>query len=80
MVTLPRMGPVFACGAFLVAACGDSLPPSGPDHPMNLQLVAGDVGGEGNADGVGALARFDNPCGGALDRAATSTSPTPAMG
>lgn len=34
-----------------------------------LTLLAGDLGGNGNCDGVGALARFDTPAGVAVDAA-----------
>ena len=37
---------------------GDGAPP-----PFGLELFAGDIGGPGNADGIGAAARFSIPFG-----------------
>ncbi|HWO23673.1 MAG TPA: hypothetical protein VNO30_33255 [Kofleriaceae bacterium] len=37
--------------------------------PFGLELLAGDIGGPGNLDGVGAAAHFHGPCGIAVDSA-----------
>ena len=35
--------------------------PDEPDFPPGLSLLAGEIGGPGNLDGIGAAARFDTP-------------------
>jgi sugar lactone lactonase YvrE len=66
---------VFAFALFL-AACGggggggSAAPTPAPTGPvLPLDLLAGDMGGIGNADGVVAVARFTNPIGVATDSA-----------
>jgi uncharacterized protein YjiK len=41
----------------------------GGSPPLDLELLAGDIGGSGNADGTGAVARFYEPTGAAVDSA-----------
>jgi len=41
----------------------------GAPSPFGLELLAGDIGGPGNADGIGAAARFNFPTGVAVDSA-----------
>jgi secreted PhoX family phosphatase len=41
----------------------------GAPVPLELELLAGDIGGAGNADGTGATARFAGPFGVAVDSA-----------
>src|SRR6266853_6617075 len=57
---------VFAV-ALLLAACGGGGGGGGP--VSSLALFAGDMGGIGNVDGVGAAARFNTPFGVATDSA-----------
>src|SRR5215468_4516031 len=46
------------------------LPPSDAGRPsFSLELLAGDIGGPGTADGTGAAARFNRPFGVAVDSA-----------
>src|ERR1700753_637339 len=52
-------------GVLMLAACGDSGEENGP----GLLLLAGDIGGPGNTDGVGSAARFNAPGGMAIDGA-----------
>jgi sugar lactone lactonase YvrE len=48
----------------------DTIPPiDAPTGPVELVLLAGDIGGPGNLDGVGAAARFGSPAGVAIDSA-----------
>jgi hypothetical protein len=48
---------------------GPTAPPDAPPPPTDfeLQLVAGNTGGPGNVNGVGAAARFAAPAGVAVD-------------
>src|SRR3954447_2436190 len=49
------------------AACGSPRPSELPEG--DLELLAGDLGGPGSADGVGAAAHFNHPAGVAVDSA-----------
>jgi len=58
------------------ASCGfprlSELPDGGGGSgqpPLSLELLAGDIGGPGNADGTGTTARFSTPSGMAVDSA-----------
>src|SRR5258708_16585899 len=53
----------------LVAACGGGGGGGGGGPVSSLALFAGDMGGSGNVDGVGAAARFNTPFGVATDSA-----------
>jgi len=55
------LGPVVNDGS-------NNAPPGGGTAP-SLALLAGDMGGSGNADGVGAVAKFSHPSGIATDSA-----------
>jgi len=66
------------CLSVLVASCGfPELPRLTPDvgddgpigGPLSLELLAGTIGGPGNADGTGLAARFHSPTGVAVDSA-----------
>jgi hypothetical protein len=46
---------------------GDGGVVDGGMLPVTLEVLAGDIGGSGNADGTGAAARFANPSGVAID-------------
>jgi sugar lactone lactonase YvrE len=50
------------------ASCGDESA-GGKTLPVSLELLAGDIGGSGNVDGTGAMARFFDPEGVAVDDA-----------
>jgi hypothetical protein len=47
---------------------GSATNDAGAPSPVDLELVAGDIGGRGNLDGTGAAARFNNPSRVAVDR------------
>jgi sugar lactone lactonase YvrE len=51
------------------AAASDAAPGNAAARPYGLELLAGDIGGSGNGDGVGATARFFLPYGSAVDSA-----------
>jgi hypothetical protein len=57
----------------IVAACRFDLPPlpSGDagEPPLELEVLAGNIGGPGNLEGAGAAARFSTPSGVAVDSA-----------
>src|SRR5262245_11491584 len=55
------------CFVVLPAASCDF--PRPPELADDLELLAGDIGGAGNADGTGAAAHFNNPTGVAVDSA-----------
>ncbi|HEX3475569.1 MAG TPA: hypothetical protein VHT91_11135, partial [Kofleriaceae bacterium] len=65
---MARVESVLAGIVAVVAACGDATGEGGAP-PLNLLLLAGDIGGAGNVDGTGAAARFNQPSGVAVDSA-----------
>ena len=48
---------------------GGSGDGGGDRSPLVLELLAGDIGGSGNVDGPSTIARFNDPCGVAVDGA-----------
>lgn len=58
---MPRIGPP------VVLANSSPWADQGASGVLSLSLIAGDIGGGGNLDGVGELARFENPSDVVLD-------------
>jgi hypothetical protein len=56
----PRLAPLTDGGG------GDDMAGSGAMLPVSLELLAGDIGGTGNADGAGTAVRFSGPMGVAI--------------
>jgi hypothetical protein len=50
-----------------ISACGDNVAEPDVDEPAELVLLAGNIGGDGDADGVGTEARFSAPAAVAVD-------------
>lgn len=66
---------ICGCGRIGFGSGGDSSSPpgdgapTGSGPPVDLELVAGSIGGMGDEDGTGSAARFSGPAGVAVDRA-----------
>jgi DNA-binding beta-propeller fold protein YncE len=60
---------VASCRFELPRSSGDGAISDGGPLPLDLEVLAGDIGGRGNLDGAGAAAHFSFPSGAAVDSA-----------